>query len=242
MENSKIYIGTSGWSYNGWSGIFYPEDLSKTKWLSYYSEHFDTVEVNSSFYHLPKPQTFGNWAKKTPDNFLFVVKASRYITHIKRLKDCDEPFENLTKSAKELGSKLGSFLFQLPPNMKKDTGRLKDFLKILPDNYKYAFEFRDESWFCSEVYNILDNNRCAIVISSSPGFPYHEKVTGKFCYIRMHGGKQLYSSNYSDDELKKVAEIVKQYQKSGIECYVYFNNDIGGYAVKNAKTLIKLTS
>ena len=156
------------------------------------------------------------------------------------MKDCGEPFENLLKSAKELEGKLGPFLFQLPPNMKKDTGRLKDFLKILPDNFRYAFEFRDESWFCSEVYSILDNSGCAVVISSSPGFPYHEKVTGKFCYIRMHGGKKLYSSNYSDDELKKVAEMVKQYQKSSMECYVYFNNDIGGYAVKNAKTLIKL--
>lgn len=240
MKDPKIYIGTSGWSYNHWAGKFYPEDLSKVKWLSYYAEHFDTVEINSSFYHLPKPQTFRNWAKNTPDNFLFVVKASRYITHIKRLKDSSESFENLLSSAKELGSKLGPFLFQLPPKMDKDTDRLIDFLKNLPDNYKYAFEFRDESWFCDEVYNILDDYGCAIVISSSPRFPYHEKITGGFCYIRMHGGKELYSSNYSEGELKKIARMIKQNRSKDIDSYVYFNNDIHGYAVDNAKTLRKL--
>ncbi len=242
MRSPKIYIGTSGWSYDGWSGIFYPESLARTGWLSFYSEHFSTVEINSSFYHLPKPQTFNSWAKKTPDNFLFAVKASRYITHIKRLKDCGEPFKNLLKSAKELKGKLGPFLFQLPPNMKKNTSRFKDFLEILPDDYKYAFEFRNESWFCDEVYNMLDSKGCAIVISNSPGFPYHEKVAGSFCYIRMHGGKELYSSNYTGIELKKVAKIVKQYQKNGISSYTYFNNDIHGYAVENAKTLINLIS
>lgn len=243
-SSGKLYVGTSGWSYNHWRGRFYPENLPQTGWLSYYAQHFDTVEINSSFYHLPKPSVFENWTRKTPDNFIFVVKVSRYITHIKRLKDSLEPFKLLLEAAKKLGNKLGPFLFQFPPRMRKDTERLSSFLESLSVNfgasYKYAFEFRDESWFCDDIYDVLSNYECAIIISSSPYFPYHEVVTGNFCYIRMHGGTELYSSNYSENELRKFALMIKKNLGRGIDTYVYFNNDANAYAVYNAKTLVRL--
>lgn len=240
MNNSLVYIGTSGWSYNHWAGKFYPADLKNNKWLNYYSKEFNTVEVNSSFYHLPKLKTFVNWGKNTSGDFLFSVKVSRYITHIKRLISCREALDKLLTAAKGLGEKLGPFLFQLPPNLKKDKSRLKNFLEILPKDYRFAFEFRDGSWFIKDIYNLLEEFKCAVVISSSPKFPYREKITGDFCYIRMHGPKGLYCSSYSENELKKIVVLIKNNLKKNIENYVYFNNDAEGYAVGNAKTLMKM--
>ena len=173
VREPKIYIGTSGWCYDGWAGIFYPDDMSRQEWLSFYSGYFDTVEINSSFYHLPKAVTFSNWVKKTTDDFLFIVKASKYITNTKRLIDCSDAVSRLIDVASNLGKKLGMFLFQLPPNLKKDLERLKSFIKTLPAGYKYVFEFREESWFCEEIYKLLNNYNCGIVISDSPKFPRH---------------------------------------------------------------------
>jgi len=231
MNSAKLYIGTSGWFYDSWAGNFYPGDLSKNKWLKCYCQYFNTVEINNSFYHLPKKETFNNWALQTPDNFVFAVKVSRYITHIKRLVDCLEPFKKLLYPASGLGSKLGLFLFQMPPNLKKNIKKLEDFLKIIPENLRCVFEFRNESWFYDEVYNLLDESGAGITISSSPGFPYHEIITGNFCYIRMHGSEQLYSSSYSSKELQKLAAIIRQNLKKNINTYVYFNNDMFGYAI-----------
>ena len=240
MNIGKLYIGTSGWCYNNWVGNFYPRDLNKNKWLKYYSKYFNTVEINSSFYHLTRKETFNNWALQTPDNFVFVVKASRYITHIKKLVDCSEPFKKLLDSALKLGNKLGLFLFQLPPNLKKNIIKLEDFFKIILKNYRYVFEFRNESWFCDEVYNLLNEFGAGIVISSSPSFPYHEIITGNLCYIRMHGSEQLYSSSYSEKELQKLSALIRKNLKKNINTYVYFNNDAFGYAIENAMKLIKL--
>jgi uncharacterized protein YecE (DUF72 family) len=240
MNSSKLYIGTSGWCYESWVGKFYPGNLNKNKWLEYYSKYFNTVEINSSFYHLARKETFNNWALQTPDNFVFTVKASKYITHIKKLVDCLEPLKKLLDAALGLGSKLGLFLFQLPPNLKKNVIKLEDFLKIIPKNLRYVFEFRNESWFCDEVYHLLNDFGAGITISSSPDFPYHEIITGNFCYIRMHGSAQLYSSSYSRKELKMFSTIIKQNLKKNINTYVYFNNDVFGYAVENAMELIKL--
>jgi len=241
FKNPKIYIGTSGWCYDSWEGIFYPQGLKRKEWLNFYSNHFDTVEINSSFYHLPKAATFSNWAEKTPDDFLFVIKASKYITHTKRLNNCSDAAARLVEVSSNLGKKLGMFLFQLPPNLKKDAARLKNFLKILPSACRYVFEFRDESWFCDDVYKVLEECNCGIVISDSPKFPRHEVITGGFCYIRMHGSTLLYSSKYTDKELKKIAELITGNYKNGISSYVYFNNDVCGYAVENAEYLKNLS-
>ena len=240
MNIGKLYIGTSGWCYNNWAGNFYPRDLNKNKWLKYYSKYFNTVEINSSFYHLTRKETFNNWALQTPDNFVFVVKASRYITHIKKLVDCSEPFKKLLDSALGLGNKLGLFLFQLPPNLKKNIIKLEDFFKIILKNYRYVFEFRNESWFCDEVYNLLNEFGAGIAISSSPSFPYHEIITGNLCYIRMHGSEQLYSSSYSEKELQKLSALIGKNLKKNINTYVYFNNDAFGYAIENARKLVEL--
>ena len=245
MTLGKVFIGTSGWSYNGWLGLFYPENLSKNKWLEYYSNFFNTVEVNSSFYHLPKKQSLKNWAEQTPTNFVFTVKVSRYITHIKKLSECEQSFKKLFDLTLKLGKKLKIFLFQMPPSFKKDTIKLKNFLEILnyqtiSKDFKFVFEFRNESWFCSEVYDLLNDLDVGIVISSSPSYPYHEVVTGNICYIRMHGSNQLYSSKYSVEELKKISILIKNNVQNGIDAYVYFNNDINAYAVDNAKKLKEL--
>jgi len=242
MINPLIHIGTSGWSYEHWAGKFYPEELKKNEWLNYYSDVFDTVEINSSFYHLPEQKTFITWRGKTPVDFVFSVKVSRYITHIKRLSDCKGPLDRFLEAADGLGDKSGPFLFQLPPNLKKDRTVFENFLKILPPDYKFAFEFRNESWFTEEIYQLLEQYGCAIVISSSPGFPYKEKITANFCYIRMHGAGELYRSRYSKDELKKISCLVKKNLNKNIENYVYFNNDAGAYAVENARTLIEMLS
>jgi uncharacterized protein YecE (DUF72 family) len=242
MNDSLIHIGTSGWSYAHWTGKFYPTGLKNKRWLNYYSGQFKTVEINSSFYHLPTPQTFTGWKESTAADFLFSVKVSRYITHVKKLKDCREAFNRLLTAAKELGEKLGPFLFQLPPNMGKNEDRLEEFLKILPEKYKYAFEFRNENWLTDDIFGLLEDAGCAFVISSSPGFPHKEEITADFCYIRMHGPSNLYSSSYSNDELKKCASLIKKNLKKNIENYVYFNNDARGYAVENARTLLAMVS
>lgn len=238
----KIYIGTSGWSYHHWSGIFYPQDLSPHKWLEYYTQHFKTVELNASFYHLPRATTFTNWRKNTPDGFLFAVKASRFITHIKKLKGTKEPWQNFISRAKNLKEKLGPILFQLPPSLKGDPRRLESFLKILAPHYQYVLEARHRSWFNQDIYKVLKKFKVALCLADSPCYPFQEIITSNFVYIRFHGGKILYGSNYSEKELKEWAKKIKKWLKKNLEIYAYFNNDTQGFAVKNAKTLIKLVN
>lgn len=245
MEIDKIYIGTSGWSYDSWIEKFYPKEISKAKWLGYYSKYFNTVEINSSFYHLPKPETFKNWFKNTPAGFKFSVKASKYITHTKKLLNCKDPLENLFEASSWLKEKLEIFLFQLPPSLKKDYQRIKNFFNLLFElkkynefnKYKYVFEFRDESWFCDEIYELLNEYGVGCVISNSGIFPAHNIITGNFCYIRMHGSTSLYSSKYNDDELKEVAEMSLKNINNNVPTYIYFNNDVCGYAIENAISL-----
>ncbi|MGM0366453.1 MAG: DUF72 domain-containing protein [Actinomycetota bacterium] len=239
MAQGKIYIGTSGYSYNNWKGDFYPDNLSKGEWLSFYAQKFNSVEINSSFYHLPARKTFQKWAGQTPRDFIFSVKASRYITHMKKLKDPKEPLGKLMERASGLGGKLGPVLFQLPANQKKDAAKLRNFLKAC-EKLNSVFEFRDRSWFDEEIYEILDNYGCGIVVSSGPDFPYTEKITGSLCYIRLHGKEKLYHSSYSDDELKKYAGIALECKVKGKDCYIYFNNDALGHAFRNAAAISKM--
>lgn len=237
---SKVYVGTSGWQYRDWQGGFYPKKVPVSDWLEYYSKHFNTVEVNATFYHQMKPSTFAGWAVKVPTTFVFSVKANRFITHIKRLLDCDEPLKRLLEQVKELGNNLGPNLFQLPPRWKVNTQRLSTFCKPLPKEKLFAFEFRDESWFQSKIFNILKNYNVAAVINDSPHFPKTEEITTNFTYIRLHGPSALYSSEYSKTELKTWAAKIQKWLKSCITVFAYFNNDVGGFAVKNARTLISM--
>lgn len=232
---SKIFIGTSGYSYSGWEDVFYPRDLDRKKQLEYYSQRLKTVEINSSFYHLPSLKTFQSWRKKTPKNFIFALKSSRYITHVKKLKDCKEPWQRFITNARGLKEKLGPILFQLPANFKVNEERLEDFLIFLPKKYRYAFEFRNRTWFKKEIYQILKKHNVALCIADSLKWPLEEKITADFVYLRFHG-KVLYSSKYSEKELKQWAEKIKKWRK---DVYVYFNNDAFGHAPNDAKRLIE---
>jgi uncharacterized protein YecE (DUF72 family) len=232
-----IRIGTSGWHYEDWSGRFYPADLPKKKWFDYYSKHFDTVEVNNTFYHLPKEKTFENWRKQAPKNFLFTVKASRYITHIKRLKEPQEPLERFFERANLLQKHLGPVLYQLPPSFHKDLARLKSFLQALPKKRVAIFEFRHESWFCEDTYNLLKNFNAAFCIHDLVGIPTPRVITNDVIYIRFHGPTGKYAGNYSKSALQNWAKWIKDNLKGKKAVYAYFNNDYNAYAISNAKTL-----
>lgn len=242
MPKGKVFIGTSGYSYYHWKGIFYPEDLPSYKWLEYYIKHFKTTELNVTFYRLPQKSVFKNWYKRTPKNFLFVCKGSRFISHVKKLKGIKEAVKLFFDNVLLLKEKLGLVLWQLPPSWKLNISRLEDFLNII-SKYKIrqAFEFRNATWFCSKVFKILKKYKVGLVIADSPRYPLVEKITSDFVYLRFHGGQVLYGSEYSLKELKAWARKIKKWQKKGLDVFVYFNNDAYGFAVKNAKQLIKLT-
>lgn len=236
---AKVFVGTSGWSYEHWKGPFYPANLANKDFLEFYTKKFSTVEINSSFYHLPKEQTFKNWRDKTPKDFLFSVKVSRFITHQKKLKDVKEPWQLFWQRVKFLKEKLGPILFQLPPNFKSNSERLKNFLKILPKKQAFTFEFRHESWFCEEIYKILATYNSALTISDTPSYPYFEVITADFTYLRLHGHERLYTSNYQDKYLKKLSQKIKNWLRTCKlkKVFVYFDNDAFGYAPKNALKL-----
>ncbi len=241
---AKVFVGTSGWSYEHWQGIFYPEDLAKTKWLEFYIKHFGTVELNASFYHLPKRITFENWRKRVSPpirrDFVFSVKASRFITHVKKLKDCQEPVERFFAAAEGVKRAKDVALWQLPPRLKVNIERLQEFLKLLPRNWRHAFEFRNETWLDKEVFKVLSDLGAAVVFQDFEHWPITEEITADFVYIRLHGKKELYASCYTKEELENWAKKINNWLKSGLDVYCYFNNDMRGYAVKNAKQLIAL--
>jgi uncharacterized protein YecE (DUF72 family) len=232
-------IGTSGWYYNHWRGNFYPQRLDKGHWLEYYSRHFNTVEINASFYRLPQEGTFINWRQTVPSGFYFSVKASRFITHIKRLKDAEKPLADLTENAKNLMPHLGPVLYQLPSNFHRDDARLESFLSLLDNQLKHVFEFRHSSWMHPEVLNILRNYKVAFCIFDMPGFASPLEITTNFAYIRFHGKGDLYSGSYPDSELSNWADKIRDLAKGLETTYIYFNNDAGGYAVQNARILRK---
>lgn len=235
----RCLVGTSGWSYKHWKGVFYPVDLPPSSWLSFYVKHFVTVEINNTFYHLPSTTTFETWERVGPTGFVFAVKASRYITHVKRLRDAAEPVANFTNRARLLGRKLGPVLYQLPTGWKADLPRLASFLELLPKDIVQSIEFRDESWFNDQVYELLEKHGVSFCIISLPGFRCPLKVTSPVVYIRMHGSQALYS-RYSGEELEIWADHIAAFTREGQDVYVYFNNDAHGYAVFNATELHEL--
>jgi len=233
----RYYIGTSGWHYEHWRGRFYPEQLPKAKWLGFYADHFTTVEVNNSFYRLPSENTFANWYGNSPDNFTFAVKVSRYVTHIKRLKNAEEAVGKFISRAKLLKEKLGPLLYQLPPNMHRNDEVLESFMSSLPQGFKHVFEFRHQSWFEDRVLETLHKYNVGFCIFDMPHLDCPLVATADFAYIRFHGSTELYSSCYSDEELAHWAKKLKDLATNLKEVYIYFNNDAGAFAVKNAMTL-----
>jgi len=226
--------------YDHWRGEFYPSELPKTKWFSHYSRHFSTVELNSSFYHLPSDKAFGTWQDKAPDGFIYAVKVSRYITHMKRLRDVDQPLETFISRARLLGDKLGPLLYQLPPGMKRNDAVLESFLKLLPRDMHHVFECRNESWFDGEVYALLRKYNAGFCIYDLPGTTTPLVAAADFAYVRFHGSTGLYDSCYTDDELRSWAEKIARLGNGLSAVYVYFNNDSHAFATRNAKKLMEL--
>jgi uncharacterized protein YecE (DUF72 family) len=238
---AKIHIGTSGWQYRHWIGDFYPAGTPVSKMREAYVQVFDTVELNSSFYHQPPRTTFENWRKKTPPEFLFSVKANRFITHNKKLHDAKESLDYFMSAVKGLGKKLGPILFQLPPSLKINLERLEEFLKILPKRQECTFEFRHKSWMVDETYALLRDYNAAFCIYELAGFETPHEITATFAYVRLHGpSNRKYSGNYSKLQMRLWAKEIQGWQKDLKNIYVYFDNDVGGYAPKNALTLREL--
>ncbi len=236
---TQYYIGTSGWHYDDWRGRFYPEKLAKAKWLEFYAQHFNTLELNNTFYHLPSENAFKNWYGSSPPDFTFALKISRYTTHIKRLKDCKEEIKKFISRAELLKEKLGPLLYQLPPGLHRDDDRLTDFLKILPRGLKHVIEFRHDSWFTDEVYDILRRYKVGFCVFDMPKLTSPIIATTDFTYVRFHGSESLYSSRYTDEEMADWAKKIKRLAKNLKFIYIYFNNDIAGYALENAATIRK---
>lgn len=241
---SRLFIGTSGFSYSHWeSGAFYPKKLPRKNQLKYFAQYFETLELNNSFYHLPSEKAFLNWQKTTPPDFLFAIKVSRLITHIKKLNQCQKYWKVFLKRALILGPKLGPFLFQLPPGWKINFARLEDFIKIIEEkgsDLRFVFEFRNPSWFSPTIFKLLKNYKnISLCLADSPRWPKIDEINGRFVCIRMHGGKVLYGSNYSEKELKRLSFEIKEYLKRELDVYCYFNNDAQGFAVSNAKRLLQ---
>jgi NAD(P)-dependent dehydrogenase (short-subunit alcohol dehydrogenase family)/uncharacterized protein YecE (DUF72 family) len=202
--------------------------------LEYYLRFFDTVEVNNSFYRLPRPGMLSSWREATPSNFLFAVKGSRFLTHNKKLKDPENALENLLPRAEELKEKLGPILFQLPPKWRCNTERLEQFLEVLPKTHKYAFEFREASWHCAEVLSVLRRHNAAYCIYELAGFATENEITANWTYIRLHGPGGKYQGSYSDEVLRSWATLIRSWVNKLDAVYVYFDNDQAGYAAENA--------
>ena len=233
-------LGTSGWSYPGWKGRFYPENLAQRDWLPFYAQHFRTIEINMTFYRFPKPETLKGWLDKTPPDFRFTLKANRQITHLKKIKAVKSEVRYFYILADSLREKLGCILFQLPPSLTSDLELLEEFLSTLSPKYKNIIEFRHESWYREEVYELLRSSKVTLCTVSSAKVPDTAVDTAETAYFRFHGITGGYRYRYSDEELQEWAERIKKMKAK--ECYVYFNNDYQAHAVSNCKTLSEFLS
>ncbi len=240
---AKVWIGTSGWTYDGWRGPFYPEDVPKKRWLEWYSGQFATTEINGSFYRTPSLEAVEAWREQTPDDFLFAWKASKFITHWKRLSDKSvNSIELMESRLKVLGPKIGPVLFQLPARFKADRERLVSFLKLLSKKYLYAFEFRDASWYDDEIFAMLRKRNIALCLSDHHDAPTPWEVTASHVYIRGHGPTGEYKDNYPPRTLRKWAESIRKWKRQGRTVFCYFDNDQKSAAPQDARRLAKLLS
>ena len=233
----EAHIGCSGWQYRHWRGDFYPEKLAMRRWFEHYSSVFDTVELNTSFYHLPKPETFDKWRDQAPPGFRYAVKASRFITHMKKLKECDEPLETFLSRARRLGPALGPILYQLPPRWPFDRERLESFIAILPRDLTHVFEFREPSWMEEQVLGLLNAHGISYCAHDMKGMSAPREATGPIAYVRFHGGTGKYRGRYKDEALLGWSDWLAGEARAGREIWAYFNNDIGGAAIHDALTL-----
>jgi uncharacterized protein YecE (DUF72 family) len=233
---AEARIGCSGWQYKHWRGVFYPADLPQSRWLGYYASQFDTVEINNTFYRLPEPTAFAAWAKAVPIGFVYAVKASRFLTHMKRLKEPVEPLHRLFSRARKLGRTFGPVLYQLPSRWHADPERLEIFLRALPRRRRHAIEFRDPSWYTRHVFDLLARYGVALCLHDMAGSATDRIAVGPFVYVRFHG-PQKYSGRYDDRTLDQWVEWLAAQRRQGKPVYAYFNNDTGGHAPRDAVRL-----
>ncbi len=242
---ARAYIGTSGWNYGEWRGIFFPQRLPSKQWLSFYATRFDSVEVNYTFYRLPSKGACAAWYDQTPENFQFVLKASRYITHIKRLRDARESWQGFLERVAVLKEKLGPILLQFPANFRASEANLDSLDEFLgyasrDGSRRLALEFRDRSCFESKMIRLLRRHRAALVISHSSRYPLPEvRPTSDFMYFRFHGPQEMFTSSYSAAALRNWAITMKRFLGRRRDVYAYFNNDAGGYAPRDAQALLQ---
>ena len=233
----RARIGCSGWQYAHWRGDFYSADLPQSRWLEYYASVFDTVEINNSFYRLPEASTFANWAARVPMGLVFAVKASRFLTHMKKLKDPEEPIERLFTRMRALGRHLGPVLYQLPPGWKADVPRLEHFLKVLPHDAHHVLEFRDPSWYTDQIYGLMERSKVSLCLHDMRGSATERLRIGPIVYVRFHGPSGRYHGGYPTDRLRSWADWLNSELEAGTDVYAYFNNDVGGHAPRDALTL-----
>ncbi|MCX7988240.1 MAG: DUF72 domain-containing protein [Thermodesulfovibrio sp.] len=234
----KFFVGTSGWQYGHWKGIFYPPDLKYSEWLQFYSKNFLTVEINVTFYRDVRSSTFQQWYSKVNRDFIFSLKMTRNITHFKRLRIDKETIDRFIERVSFLREKLGVILIQLPPSLKFDESLINEFCQFLDKKYSYAIEVRNKTFINDNFFIILQRENIAFCIADSAGrYPYYEAITADFVYIRLHGSQRLYASEYTDEELLEWAKKLKNWNRLS---YIYFDNDYMGYAIKNALKLKKL--
>jgi uncharacterized protein YecE (DUF72 family) len=238
-SNPSIRIGCSGWQYQHWRGDFYPAELPASRWLEYYAERFDTVEINNTFYRLPEAPTFAAWGTRAPRGFVYAVKASRYLTHMKKLKEPKEPLRRFFTRAAKLGASFGPVLYQLPPRWPVNVERFETFLRALPRARRHVVEFREPSWYRDEVFELLERYGVALCLHDMGGSASGRLAIGPFVYVRFHGA-QKYSGRYSDAMLDGWAEWLALQVGKGRAAYAYFNNDVGGHAPRDAIRLREL--
>ena len=236
----NVRIGTSGWHYKHWVGPFYPADMRPPRMLRWYAERFDTVEINNSFYRLPAATAVETWCRETPPDFCFAVKASRYITHNRKLKDPESATEKFISLVEKLGKRLGPILFQLPPSWKVNAQRLQDFLVGLPHTHPYVFEFRNPTWNIPEVYEVLRRHNAAFCIYELAGYQSPIEITADFTYVRLHGPGNKYQGDYGGSRLRTWAKRVEDWRGKLKHVFVYFDNDQAGFAPKNALELKRM--
>lgn len=236
-SRGRLRVGCSGWEYKHWRGDFYPHELIRTRWFHHYASVFDTVEINNTFYRLPETTTFARWAERAPMRFEFAVKASRFLTHMKKLKDPEEPLDRLFTRMRPLGKHLGPVLYQLPPGWKLDRERLEHFLQALPKGVRHVMEFREPSWYADDVLRTLERYRVALCLHDMRGSATGRERIGPIVYVRFHGASGHYQGAYSEERLQSWADWLHEQRQQGSDVYAYFNNDVGGHAPRDAVKL-----
>ncbi len=239
---SRVRIGCSGWQYRHWRGDFYPKHLSQDRWLEFYAERFDTVELNNSFYRLPEADVFAAWARRSPAGFLFAVKASRYLTHLRRLREPREPLHRFWSRAQRLGDHLGPVLYQLPPRWNRNAERLATFAEAVPSDRRQAIEIRDPSWYHPATYDLMARGNLALCLHDMRGSQSPKQPIGPFAYVRFHGSGAKYGGSYSGQALAGWADRLAAWVSEGMACYAYFNNDVGGHAFRDAIRLREMVA